>query len=316
MDFSQELYLTPGTNHVQLQLTTATGNKLLVDRILFLAQESEVAPTLHLFTIGVAKYQEAEHNLLYPVKDSQDIADLFKKQEGKAFKKVVLHSLTDEQATKENIDGLKAKLEGTLVNDMVIVYYSGHGLLSPNKDYYLSTHDVSFKDPTARGYAYESLEEMLDGIPARKKVILLDACHSGEVDKEDAAEEIEENTSTIDLGDMNFKGSAGVKVGNQSTFELMSLLFTDLRSNIGATIISASAGTQYALEDKSWQNGAFTYCLKQGLLERKADANSDQQIQLTELQEYVNAAVLELTSGKQRPTTRAENRVNDLVVWK
>ncbi len=67
----------------------------------------------------------------------------------------------------------------------MIISYSGHGLLSKDYDYYLSTYNVNFQMPEENGLAYDELENLLDSIPARKKLMLIDACHSGEVDKEE-----------------------------------------------------------------------------------------------------------------------------------
>jgi hypothetical protein len=47
-----------------------------------------------------------------------------------------------------------------------------------------SCHDVNFLI-RKKGDYLTNLEDLLDGIPARKKLMLIDACHSGEVDKEE-----------------------------------------------------------------------------------------------------------------------------------
>jgi uncharacterized caspase-like protein len=87
-------------------------------------------------------------------------------------------------ATRENILAVKQKLMQTHVDDEVILYVSGHGLLDKNFDFYFATYDMNFSNPEEKGILYDDLEGLLDGIPARKKLLLMDACHSGEVDKE------------------------------------------------------------------------------------------------------------------------------------
>jgi uncharacterized caspase-like protein len=70
------------------------------------------------------------------------------------------------------------------INDKVIISFSGHGLLSSSMDYYLSTYNVNFQKPELEGLPYELLESVRF-FTRPKKLLLLDACHSGEVDKED-----------------------------------------------------------------------------------------------------------------------------------
>ena len=49
----------------------------------------------------------------------------------------------------------------------------------------MTNETINFSNPEENGIPYEEIENLLDGIPARQKILLLDACHSGEVDKED-----------------------------------------------------------------------------------------------------------------------------------
>jgi hypothetical protein len=95
----------------------------------------------------------------------------------------------------------------------------------------------------------------------------------------------------------------------------MKELFADLRRGSGATVISSAGGAEYAIEGAEWNNGVFTFCLINGLREMKADLNKDGAVSLSEIEEYLQVKVPELTQGKQKPTSRAENLSSDFRVW-
>ena len=90
----------------------------------------------------------------------------------------------------------------------------------------------------------------------------------------------------------------------------MQNLFADLSNSNGAVVISAAGGMEYALESAQWNNGVFTYCVRKGIEEKRADVeggNNDTKVSVQELQQYVSKKVSELTRGKQQPTSRREN---------
>ncbi|MGS7457681.1 hypothetical protein, partial [Mycobacterium tuberculosis] len=77
--------------------------------------------------------------------------------------------------------------------------------------------------------------------------------------------------------------------------EMSKSVFSDLRQNSGATVISSAGGTEAAFEGEKWNNGLFTHCLLKGLKNLKADQNGDQKITLNELQKYVAEEVYKLS---------------------
>jgi hypothetical protein len=102
----------------------------------------------------------------------------------------------------------------------------------------------------------------------------------------------------------------------QSTaLEMSKTVFSDLRQNSGATIISSAGGTEAAFEGEKWNNGLFTHCLLNGMQNYKADFNGDKKITLSELQKFVGEEVNRLSEGKQSPTYRMENTVLDYELW-
>src|SRR5262249_15670050 len=156
--------------------------------------------------------------------------------------------------------------------DDVIVFVSGHGLLDENLDFYFATHDVDFNDPAKRGIKYDDLENLLDGIPARKKLLMMDACHSGEVDKTRLQVSQDQPLALA----KNQKGTVKTytyaaesaeeqyQIGIKTSFELMQELFANVSKGSGSVVISAAAGNSYALESDEWHNGVFTYAILSG----------------------------------------------------
>ncbi|MCH2233127.1 MAG: hypothetical protein MK078_02655 [Crocinitomicaceae bacterium] len=86
---------------------------------------------------------------------------------------------------------------------MVLVFVAGHGVLDEKFDYYFASHDIDFQHPAERGIPYEKIEDLLDGIKALKKLLILDTCHSGELDKDEV--ERRENKKDEDPRDWDFR---------------------------------------------------------------------------------------------------------------
>jgi uncharacterized caspase-like protein len=307
--------LAPGKNAISVSVLNEKGVESIADHLeIEYSPKDQHLPDLHLLTIGVSKYADSKFDLKYAAKDASDLTDLFVGDHA-PFNKVYSHQLLDNVVKNEAIANLYEDLKKTNVEDVVCVFFAGHGLLDTDLNYFLASHDVRFDDPAKDGIPYESLEDLLDGIPARNKLMLIDACHSGEIDKDEVA--LANNTETAHEN-VVFRavGSSGLKqVGLNNSFELMKELFTDIRKSSGAMIISSAGGTEYAMEGDQWNNGVFTYCLLNGLKNGNADMNGDGEIMMSEINKYVSAQVKELTSGKQQPTNRVEVIDIDFRLW-
>ncbi|HUR66522.1 MAG TPA: caspase family protein [Chitinophagaceae bacterium] len=291
--------LSQGENRIETSITNVNGTEsyrmpLLVNYSPAVKQKESV----RFVGIGIEKFKDVNYNLNYSVKDIRDLAARFKLKYGNA---ITIDTLFDEKVTPANVKALKQQLLQTNENDKVIVAYSGHGILSKDFDYYLSTYSVNFEKPEENGLPYDELENLLDSIPARKKLMLIDACHSGEVDKEELVR--------IDAASQSLQLTKGTKpvalrsnethLGIRNSFELMQSLFVNVSKSTGATIISAAAGTQFALERGDLKNGVFTYCLLEAM-------NKNPAMKISELKKIVGERVEQLTNGLQKPTSRNE----------
>jgi WD40 repeat protein len=309
-----DLELQSGENKIQFAYMNTHGVEGEKQTI-YISYEprQKIQKNLYLITLGVSKYRDSLFNLLYATKDAHDIGDLFLQNSAMVYDSVIHRSLTDDQLTRKNVLNLKSTLMKAGRNDAVIISFSGHGLLDENFNYYLATSDIVFNDPAINGLPYEELESLLDGIAPLKKVLLIDACHSGEVEKEDILAKTD-NENTKDT----FRGGETEYVSDESSInasELSKELFNDLRRGTGATVISASGGLELAREGSQWNNGLFTYCLLSGLNGLKADLNEDGMVMLNELQSYLQTEVVKLSDGQQKPTSRLENLEMDWRVW-
>lgn len=307
------LRLSAGRNLIEFSVLNTQAVESLKEQFTVELTGVTTLPNRYVVAIGVSEYTDSKHNLHYAAKDAQDFITLFSTQK-KGFGKVEVKHLPNEKATKEQIMEIKNWLSGTSEDDQVLLFYAGHGLIDENMDYYLATHNVQFGKPELGGLAYNELEGLLDGIPARQKVLFIDACHSGEIDKGEMKEVKTANLSkeNVEFRSATDKGLAFIDDDKAGLFERMKQLFVDLRVSTGTTVISSAGGTEFALEGKDWQNGVFTHCLLNGIRDIKADYDGDGYVTLIELKQYLLEEVPRLTANKQTPAFRLENLWSDI----
>lgn len=313
LDTSVKITLSQGENRIETSVINVNGTESY--HIPLFVKYKPVKPldsTFHFIGIGINNFADKNYNLQWSVKDIRDLANRFRE---KYKDRCTIDTLFNVDVTNDNIMSFKKKLLKSSVNDKVVLAYSGHGLLSRDYDYFLSTYNVNFNDPTKNGLPYDALEGLLDSIPARNKLMLIDACHSGEIDKDEMNRytETKNERNKMNVSDYGHKGAKiefaeKSNLSMQSSFELMKHLFVYVGKSTGTTIISAAGGVQYALEKNDLKNGVFTYCILE-------DMKKNQNINISDLKLYVNKRVTELTAGMQVPTTRNETDIIDWQVW-
>ncbi|MCH2023443.1 MAG: caspase family protein [Saprospiraceae bacterium] len=273
-------------------------------------------PDLYMFTIGVSEFEDSERNLKFAKKDATDLLHQFEKSQ--YFANVYSENLFNEFATKENVLKVSKFLNKAQIDDQIIIYISSHGLLDDQLDYYLAMNDVDFNAPHAKGLPYDALNHMLDATTCRNRLIMIDACHSGEVDKNEEVtrSDIVSNNSDVKINQKSGTSFVRPKAGLKNSFTYMKTLFNDVSKGTGATVISAAGGYEFALESEDWNNGVFTYAILEGLTSGDVDRNRDGFVYVSELKDYVTQKVVDLTDGKQHPTTRTENALNDFILYK
>jgi WD40 repeat protein len=303
--------LSVGENKIETSVTNVNGTESYrLPLVVQNTQQQSVNDKVYFIGIGLDDYLDNRYNLTWSVKDIRDFCAALKDHYGDML---VVDTFFNENATLSNIKALKKKLLNTTVNDKVIMSFSGHGILSAELDYYLSTFNVDFNNPQFTGLIYEDIEDLLDSIPARKKLLLIDACHSGEIDKEEILN-ISQISDSISF--RNFNASKGAylvsnsinKIGLGNSFSIMQELFVNVQKGTGTTVISAAGGDQYALESDNLQNGIFTFVILDYLCNHPF-------VTVNELKNHVIIEVEKLSGGLQKPTTRGGDIDVDWYVW-
>ncbi|MEI7843756.1 MAG: SUMF1/EgtB/PvdO family nonheme iron enzyme [Gallionellaceae bacterium] len=306
--------LSAGRNSVRISVVNAKQSESLSEYFEIYNAAPIVNPTTYVLAIGISKYFNSDYNLEYAAKDALDIASLFEEIGGKQNTKVL--RIMDKEATRENILAAKSFLLKANVNDTVIVFVAGHGLLDNKFEYYFATTDIDANSPEKRGLPFSGLEELLDGLASRNKLLLVDSCNSGEFD---AQRTIFDDGTKVDSGVVRTRTIRALRpirpmVNSDFNNQILIDQFADLRRGSGASIISATGGAEFAFESDRWRNGVFTYSLLYGLKSGASDSNYDGKITVSELREYVLNAVQRLTQGGQKPTSRRASREFDFEI--
>lgn len=257
-------------------------------------------PTLYLITIGINKYKNPKYSLNYAVADANGVEESIKNSSSGIFKAIVPYSIRNDKAVKTTIlaalDEVKNK---SLEQDMLVVYYAGHGVMSgdsdSDKEFFVVPSDVTQlygRDDMLKDMAISasSLKEYAQSINAQKQVFILDACQSA-----GALETVTE------------RGVAEEKA------------IAQLARSTGTFWITSTGSNQFASEFEKLGHGIFTYSLIEGI-KGKADTNNDKKLTIRELSTYIENKVPELSEqlkgSAQYPSAYSFGNDFPIVVFK
>lgn len=275
-----------GLNELYLELRTGSGT---VRSETLQVNYSPLRPNLHVLSIGT------ETNLQFTLKDARDFIHLFTNQGGsqgnRIFNKIDIDTLFGSKATASEIKGTIEELKiryytGAIsADDVVLTFISSHGFLLDG-DFRVQGDDYSPARQRSTSVSFkQDIVGILKDIPC-KKILIVDACHSG--------------GARANPADINFE------INKLNNIEK------------GLTVLASSSGEEQSYEDKAWQNGAFTEAILSGLQGGKADLDGNKIISLYELHAYVSkevAAIVKMVKDRPQHPMLVNNELGDVAIY-
>lgn len=252
---SVDVQLSDGNNSISVWTGTREGGASHREQFSVFFEGPQQEPSLYLVGIAAATFtSEFEAHNFNAAADVESVLRAYEQRQGHGFKKVETHMLQGENVNRQSVAGLKNVLAKAGTDDVVMVYFTGHGLLDEaTGNYFLSAYNINFNDPAQGGIPFVALEDLMDNVPSRKRLMLINACNSGE------------------------------HSDDPKTFQFMRHTFADLRQNSGAYVISSSRSIE-----SSFTSGEGTSVFGQALLDILADSEA---IRASELKALIHDKV-------------------------
>ncbi|CAK8713462.1 Peptidase C14 caspase domain-containing protein [Candidatus Electrothrix gigas] len=137
------------------------------------------------------------------------------------------------RASHEILEKIETVLADAGREDLVLIYFSGHGKLNPAGQLCLATVNTKIKALGSTSIPVSWIKSYFDHSASQKKILLLDCCYSGAVGKD------------------------FIRGGVDDQLQLMS-------QGQGTFIMTASTGIEVAVEKEGDNNGLFTKHLVDG----------------------------------------------------
>jgi WD40 repeat protein len=289
--------LLPGNNLVSAVAFDARGYSSNPANVqLESAARSARKPDLWVVSVGVNSYPRLgpELQLHLADDDARGIATLLERSagDGGLYERVHVTTLTDEQATVGSIRSALGALERMRAEDVAVVFLAGHGVKAASEsEMVFLTPEVSptVRELSAHGLGWSRIGDLL-GRAKGRVLLLLDACHSGDVSR---APVVPNNALAQELVR---EGRAGVIVfaaakGRQVSFE----------PNGARGLVLDAEVKPLVLPPDAEPHGFFTGALLGSLRDPATDANGDGDIEVAEMIDEVSRRVSRATGSLQTP---------------
>jgi len=235
-------------------MKTSACTVALVAVALFAFGELHAAgPGRYAVIVGINDYADkAIPDLKYAESDARAVYDTLTDPKVGRFNKTNITLLLGKAATPSAIKAALYKLRGVDRNDLVVVFYSGHGAKEDDEAFWV-TQNADRKALPATSLTNSDIRKYLKKIPSQRLVVLLDCCYAASTVKKSLADPKK--------------------------------LFGEFAGK-GRVTIAGSADNQEALEYEDKKSGVFTHFLVQGL-RGKADSNADGVVTFNEVWTYL-----------------------------
>jgi len=257
---------------------TASVNREIKVREAERTEEVEIEDKYAL-VIGISEYKfDTVPDLKYPKQDARDFYQFLISDSYANFPKDNVALLTDEDASTQAISREMSRLVMEVdENDLVIIYYSGHGAPGPDKnddekdnhDEYYVTYDTDTSSGVklySTGIRDDQFGNWLKSMDSKQVAIFLDSCYSGGATK-----------ATKGTTIPGQKALPKNEVFNDFSFE-------------NRLLFAASEENQPSWESTKFKQGVFTHFLLKGL-KGEADYDNDGAVQAGELYDYLKPQV-------------------------
>lgn len=183
------LHLVPERNEFRLKALNEESTESHPATCTVHAPKAIKPARLFLVAIGVNDYIDPEvKDLPSSQSDAETIVEVFKAQEGILFREVIPILLTDQDATRANVERtMEWVIENAQEDDALIFFWSGHGgtIEAQNRSlFYLFPHEALLKPRNEEELEQDTitmnlLAHFLFRLKARKQSLVLNTCHSG-----------------------------------------------------------------------------------------------------------------------------------------
>ena len=291
----KQLHLAPGENQIQIVAVAADGTRSEPYQLTVIRQlansgtsredkaaiDDDLSEKYNKYAviIGIGDYVDPGiPDLTYGSVDAKAIHQKMIDPAAGGVPASNVKALFDQDATLANIRQAIGEWlpKQAKANDLVFMYYSGHGGVMPDESgeepdgrrKFIIPHDANLEQMDKTALRNNELSLMLDRIAVNKFVFVMDCCFSGG--------QVKDNT-------IKSVSPANTPIGTDIYGQL---------SAAGRVVISASQPDQVSFESAKLKHGIFTYHLLEAL-KGKADMDTDNMVNLLETYMYVQREVSE-----------------------
>ncbi|ABW26571.1 caspase, EACC1-associated type [Acaryochloris marina] len=210
--------------------------------------------------IGVSEYGEGLNALSAPPMDVVAMKQVLGNSDLGGFSSANIKVLInpDLAEMRENIEDLFTR---SSKQDLVLLYFSGHGITDDNNRLYLTSRNTSKIRYRSRSVPASFIQNLSDDTHAKRQVIILDCCYSGAFAE-----------------GWQRKGNAKVELERELGKE-------------GRVVLTSSSSTQVSFQQEDAELSLYTQYLIEGIEVGAADEDQDGIVTVRELHNYAKKKV-------------------------